>query len=82
MLVLTRKRDERVRITNLQTGEAMEVVLIRIDPKSIRLVFEAHKQYEIVRAELPDLDARYTIVEEPQAALAEAHAEPLDLEHH
>lgn len=53
MLVLARKLNERVILRHKATGEEVTVVVVKAD-KSIRLGFQASRDWDIVRSEIDD----------------------------
>lgn len=56
MLVLARKRNEKVILRHKTTGEEVTVVVVKAD-KSIRLGFQASSDWNIVRSEIDDPDS-------------------------
>lgn len=52
MLVLTRKCGESVVIRDSMTGEELLVMVVRSYGPPVRLGFEGHKRFTIIRSEL------------------------------
>lgn len=55
MLVLSRKRDEKI-LLQLNGEESIELTVVRIDNNKVRLGFNASKDVTILRSELLDRD--------------------------
>lgn len=55
MLVLSRKRDEKI-LLQLNGEESVELTVVRIDNNKVRLGFDASKDVTILRSELLDRD--------------------------
>lgn len=55
MLVLSRKRDEKI-LLQLNEEESVELTVVRIDNNKVRLGFNASKDVTILRSELLDRD--------------------------
>lgn len=56
MLVLSRKRDEKV-ILKTDEGEQIELTIVRIDNNKVRLGINASEHVTILRSELLDEEA-------------------------
>lgn len=54
MLVLSRKRDEKI-LLRLSNGEKIELTVVRIDANKVRLGIEASESVAILRSELLEL---------------------------
>ena len=52
MLILIRKRDERILIRNQETGEEIVILLVRSGTRAARIGIQAPQTYRIRRAEL------------------------------
>ena len=53
MLVLSRKRDEKI-VLRTEHGEQIELTVVRIDNNKVRLGIDAGKSVTILRSELVD----------------------------
>lgn len=53
MLVVSRKRDEKIVLTT-SDGTEIELVVVRIEPKKVRLGIQADKNVAILRSELKE----------------------------
>lgn len=53
MLVVSRKRDEKIVMTTAD-GSEIEIVVVRIEPNKVRLGIQADKSITILRSELKD----------------------------
>lgn len=53
MLVLSRKRDEKI-LLQLNDEEKIELTVVRIDNNKVRLGIDAHESVTILRSELLD----------------------------
>lgn len=53
MLVLSRKPGQRVFLVHKETRERIEIMLVRLGPKSARIGVEADQEWVIVREEVP-----------------------------
>lgn len=51
MLVLSRKRDEKI-ILQTENGEEIELTVVRIDANKVRLGIDANEKVTILRSEL------------------------------
>lgn len=51
MLVLSRKRDEKI-VMNLNNGEKIELTVVKIDNNKVRIGIEAGEDVTILRSEL------------------------------
>jgi carbon storage regulator CsrA len=51
MLVLSRKRDEKIKFT-LENGEEIELTVVKIDSNKVKLGIEASNSVTILRSEL------------------------------
>lgn len=57
MLVLSRKRDEKI-LLKVNGGEEIELTVVRIDNNKVRLGIEASENITILRSELMDRNAK------------------------
>lgn len=55
MLVLSRKRDEKI-VMQTNDGEKIELTVVKIDAKKVRLGINASKDVTILRSELLQKD--------------------------
>ena len=55
MLVLSRKRDEKILLKTAE-GQEIELTVVRIDNNKVRLGIQASDQVTILRSELVDRD--------------------------
>jgi carbon storage regulator len=61
MLVLSRKRDEKIQLKVGDTQEIIEITVVRIEPNKVRLGIQAGENISILRSELvkePNEEAR------------------------
>ena len=54
MLVLSRKRDEKILLKIGDTDEIIEITVVRVEANKVRLGIEAGKNITILRSELTD----------------------------
>jgi carbon storage regulator CsrA len=54
MLVVTRKEQESVIITDTRTGEEIKVILVNMYSNAVRIGVEASHDYKILREELKE----------------------------
>ncbi len=53
MLVLSRMPSQRIYLHNKETGEQIEIMLVRLGQKSARIGVHADRRWVIVREEVP-----------------------------
>ncbi len=53
MLVLSRKRGQRIYLHNKETGERIEIMLVRLGREVARIGVHADQEWVIVREEVP-----------------------------
>ena len=53
MLVLSRKRGQRIYLHNKKTGERIEIMVVRLTREVARIGVEADQEWVIVREEVP-----------------------------
>lgn len=63
MLVLSRKRGQRIYLVHKETRERIEIMLVRLGHEAARIGVEADQEWVIVREEVP--------LNEPQQVRAE-----------
>lgn len=61
MLVLSRKRDEKI-LLEVNGGEKIELTVVRIDNNKVRLGIQASENTTILRSELLDRNAKVATV--------------------
>ena len=54
MLILKRRRDEKIKLTNLATGEEITLTVVDLNRFSVKLGFDASSNIRIMRTELDD----------------------------
>ncbi len=60
MLVLSRKRDEKI-VMRLNSGEEIELTVVKIDNNKVRIGIEAGEEVTILRSELMENRQRQLI---------------------
>lgn len=54
MLVINRDEQERITITDADTGDVLEIVVLKLFTNSVRLGFSGPKKFKIWRSEIQE----------------------------